>query len=64
MKQIIYAEIVERRGRVMRVKYSDGVIGSLPAVDLPPGTKLEIKVESSGPLCKFDTAKIWPSYDK
>lgn len=59
MKKIINAEVIERRGRVTRIKLDDGIIGSIPLNDIPIGTKILITVEDQ--ICSFDKNKIWPS---
>lgn len=59
MKKNITAEIIERRGRVMRVKFSDGLIGIMSLGDFPIGSKISITIEEQ--ICRFDKNKIWPA---
>jgi len=46
MKEYLNAEVIEHRGRISRIKFSGGTIGSIPAADeFPVGAHIYIIVE-------------------
>ena len=46
MKKQLHAEVLECRGRVSRVKFPDGLIGQIPTIDIPIGSKIIIEIET------------------
>ncbi len=46
MKKKYIAQVIERRGRITRIKFPDGLICSIPNIDYPIGSNIYLDVET------------------